>query len=841
MPSPANKQAAPGTKDCSDARHGSAGTNATTTREKPSTPPPTLETELRSLVHEYELDQNFPQDVLKRAREYLAAKARNDSDEEAAQSILDEFLTQKDLILNNSPYSEVRAVVDPTDDPTLPVGTFRVFLLGTLFTLAGTALHQFFSLRMPSIAITTYIVQLLALPMGTVMTKWLPERTFGKGWWQFSLNPGPFSQKEHLLIAMMANVSFGGTSSGAYIVTIIQVLKLDVFFGETVLANSIPWQVTTLLATQLMGYGCAGMTRRFLVYPPAMIWQRPLATIALTKALYKDNGQSAQESAHGWTISRYRFFFVCFAAMFAWYWVPNYLFEGIALFNWPTWISPGNVTLAIIAGSSCGLGLNPFPTLDWNIATYLVDPIVSPLFTLLNFAAGMAISGFFIAPAMYFSNVWNAGYLPINSNRAYDNTGAPYNVRRILNPDLTFNETAYNEYSIPWISTTQTIHYAAYLTVYVAVVVHIVLFFGKDIKTGVVSAWKRIKRADQFPDVHNRLMAVYPECPQWWYLIVLVISFLLACCSVLLWPTVTPVWAICLALIFNLALQVPVGMLAAITNIEVPLSILAQVIGGYALEGKVIPNMVFRMFAYITTSQSLNFISDLKMAHYAKIPPRWAFAAQIYATVLSGFVALGVNHWVLRNVADLCTNVQKDRFFCPWTHSYFQSSILWGVIGPRRLFGPGAHYNPITYAIPVGIVLPIIAYFAIKRWPTSLWRSVNIPIFLAGPLGWAPYNWSYMQGPVVLGLLFNYFIKRRYKVWWERYAYVMACAFGTAIGVSGLVMFFGLQMPDIRLDWWGNQVGRAGVDKGGFLGVDGKPLQCVNLPIPPEGHFASGL
>lgn len=792
---------------------------------------------LHALVEEYSFDQNFPTNIIDRAREYLENRNDGNEDPELAQKLIDDFHTQKDLMINNSAYPEVRAVVDPTDDPTLPVDTFRVFFMGTIFTIGGTAIQQFFSLRMPSIAISTYVVQLLSMPLGLLMAKWLPERIFRLGPLHFTLNPGPFNQKEHILVAMMANVAFGGHSTGAYIVSIIQVLKLDRFYGEKVLSNSIPWQITTLLATQLIGYGCAGMARRFLVYPPAMIWQKPLANIALTKALYKDNGRDAGVNANGWTMSRYRFFVLSFTAMFVWYWIPNYLFQGLALFNWITWISPGNVTLALIAGSTCGLGINPLPTLDWNIATYLGDPIVTPLFTLMNFSCGMAIMGFLIVPFMYFNNVWDAGYFPINGNKLYDNTGKFYDVQRVLKADLTMNETAYYEYSVPLVTTTQITNYAAFFTLYAAIPVHMYLWHRKDITNGLRSIWNKKKRSEEFNDVHNRLMSAYPECPHWWYLVVLAISFTLACISVSLWPTGMPIWGIVVALIFTFVLQIPIGMLAAITNMELSTGILAMVIGGHVLEGKTIPNMIFKMFSYMSTSQSLNFVSDLKLAHYAKIPPRCAFKAQVYATVLAGFVALGVNHWVLRNIPNLCEAKQEDRFTCPSTHSYFMSSILWGVVGPRRMFGIDGPYRAVCYAIPLGVVLPIAVYYAAKRWPRSFWRNVNIPVFMAGPLGWSPYNWSYMQGTVVLALFFNFYIKRRCKAWWEMYAYVLTSSFMAAIGLSGLVMFFALQRLNIRLDWWGNRIATQGVDQGGFFDANNSTVRCSNLAIPERGYF----
>lgn len=805
------------------------------TAEESPPRPSNLSSTLKLLVQEHEHDQNFPHEILDRARTYLQTSRDDEKDEELARAIFEEFQTHKDLVINNSPYPEVRAVVDPIDDPTLPVVTFRVVILGTVFTILATAINQFFSLRMPSIGVSIYVVQLLTKPLGALMAKWLPKkvfRIFGK---EFSLNPGEFSQKEHILITIMAN------SGGAYVVAIVQVLKLDRFYGERILSKSIPWQIITLLSTSFLGYGCAGMARRFLVYPPSMIWQGCLGILALTKALYNDDGKDIGETANGWTMSRYKFFVVTFGGMFVWYWFPNYIFEGIALFNWPTWISPGNVTLALIAGSTCGLGLNPLPTLDWNIATYLGDPIVTPLFTLMNFATGMAVVGFLVAPLMYFNNVWESGYLPINGNLIYDNSGQIYNVSRILNPDFTLNQTAYYEYSVPLLTTTQILNYFAYFSTYAAIPVHIFFWHGKDIANGVKAVWSKKSREDEFEDVHNRLMAVYPECPQWWYLVTLVVSLALAIVSVTAWPTGMPVWGIFLALLFTVILQVPIGMLAAIANFYVPTTILSMVIGGYVLEGQAIPNMIFKMFSFMTTTQSISFIADLKLAHYAKIPPRWVFAAQVYSTCLAGIVALGVNHWALDNVENVCEMGQKDRFTCPFTHSYFMSTVIWGVVGPRRLFGTEGPYRAVAYAMPFGAVLPVAIYFLIKRWPKSFWRNINVPILMAGPLGWAPYNWSYMQGTVVLALVFNFFIKRRYLGWWERYAYILTSSFTAAIGVSGLVMFFMLQSPGVELNWWGNQIAGQGVDQGGFLDAAGMPVRCANLRIPEKGFFDVGF
>ncbi|PFH63117.1 hypothetical protein XA68_17761 [Ophiocordyceps unilateralis] len=793
-----------------------------------------LTASLQELLEKHELDQNFPSHLLNGARDFLRRRQAGERTEDGHQ-LMASFNEYSELVRNSSPYMEVRAVVDVTDDPSIPVGTFRVFLLGTFFSAAGSAMHQFFSLRLPGISISTFVVQLLAMPLGVAMARWLPKnRRLGYGRFTFNLNPGDFSQKEHLLIAMMANVSLGSP----YVVAIVQVLKLDLFYGEKVLSHSIPWQMLTLVSTQLLGYGCAGLTRRFLVYPPSMIWPRTLATLALTKALRRESGPSSWKLTE---MTRYRFFMVAFAAMFVWFWIPNYFFESLRLFNWPTWFSPGNTTLALVVGSTCGLGLfNVLPTFDWNTATSLGDPIVTPLFTLLNFAAGMALSALIILP-MYFGNFMNAGFLPINNNKIYDNSAEIYDVQSILTPELTLDEEAYLNYSIPYLSTTLVVQMVAIFVVYVAVPVHVFLYFRRDIAAGLRAAWSRKPREEEFDDVHNRLMSAYPEVPHWWYGVVLLLSFTLACVSVSAFPTGMPIWGIVVAVSFTMLLQIPIGMLLAISNIEVSTSILAFLIAGFAMEGKVLENLIFKMYSFMSTSQSLHFAGDLKLAHYAKIPPRWAFGAQIYATLLGGFVALGVNHWSLDNIKDVCQEGQAERFICPHTHSFFVSSVLWGAIGPRRLFGSDGPYRGVLYFLPLGIIIPLAAWYLVRRWPNSWLRHFNAPIFLAGPVAWAPLNLSYMQGTVALALFFNRYIKNRYPAWWTKYAYVLAASFSAATGVAALFIFFGLQRWNIKIDWIGNNIASQGVDQGGFLTANGTKLKCANLHLQPGETFASGF
>jgi hypothetical protein len=66
--------------------------------------------------------------------------------------------------MQNSPYAEVRAVVDNHDDPDLPANTFRSWVIGTIFVAAGGFINQFFSIRNPDIGVGSNVAQLLCVP-----------------------------------------------------------------------------------------------------------------------------------------------------------------------------------------------------------------------------------------------------------------------------------------------------------------------------------------------------------------------------------------------------------------------------------------------------------------------------------------------------------------------------------------------------------------------------------------------------------------------------------------------------------------------------------------------------
>lgn len=75
------------------------------------------------------------------------------------------------------------------------------------------------------------------------------------------------------------------------------------------------------------------------------------------------------------------------------------------------------------------------------------------------------------------------------------------------------------------------------------------------------------------------------------------------------------------------------------------------------------------------------------------------FCSQVLATVVAGTVQLGVQAWMFTNITDICRPDQVDGFICPGTEVFGTASIIWGVIGPARVFSKGQTYYGACFII----------------------------------------------------------------------------------------------------------------------------------------------
>ncbi|KAL2245032.1 UNVERIFIED_CONTAM: Oligopeptide transporter 3 [Sesamum indicum] len=691
---------------------------------------------------------------------------------------------------------EVALVVPETDDPTLPVMTFRAWVLGLASCIILIFLNTFFIYRTQPLTISAILMQIGVLPIGKFMAATLPTKQYTVfGRWSFSLNPGPFNIKEHVIITVMANcgVSIGG--GDAYSIGAITVMKA--YYKQSV---NFLCALLIVLTTQILGYGWAGMLRKYLVDPVEMWWPSNLAQVSLFRALHEK-----ETKAQGMT--RMKFFLIFMAASFAYYLFPGYLFPILTFFSWVCWAWPHSITAQQIGSGYHGLGVGAF-TLDWaGISAYHGSPLVTPFSSILNVMIGFIMFIYIIVPICYWKfNTFDAHKFPIFSNQLFTSSGHKYDTTKILTPQYELNIPAYEKYSKLYLSPLFALSIGSGFARFTATLTHVALFHGSDIWKQSKSAVKNVKL-----DIHAKLMKSYKQVPQWWFLILLVGSIVLSLLMTFVWKedVQLPWWGMLFAFGLAWIVTLPIGVIQATTNQQPGYDIIAQFIIGYVLPGKPIANLLFKIYGRISTIHALSFLADLKLGHYMKIPPRCMYTAQLVGTLVSGTVNLAVAWWMLGSIENIC-DVEALHPESPWTcpkfRVTFDASVIWGLIGPERLFGPGGLYRNLVWLFLIGAVLPVPVWILSKIFPDKKWIPlINIPVISYGFAGMPPATPTNIASWIITGTIFNYFVFKYRKTWWQRYNYVLSAALDAGTAFMGVLLFFALQNEGKNVNWWGSK------------------------------------
>ena len=255
---------------------------------------------------------------------------------------------------------------------------------------------------------------------------------------------------------------------------------------------------------------------------------------------------------------------------------------------------------------------------------------------------------------------------------------------------------------------------------------------------------------------------------------------------------------------------------------------LVQLIVGFALPGNGLALMFIKAFGYNINGQAQNYISDQKMGHYLKIPPRAVFRTQMFSILIASFLGLAVLNFQIANIANYCAPNNTQKFTCPGATVFYNASILWGVIGPKKVFG--GLYPILQWCFLIGFLLafPCIAFK--KYGPKKYTKYFQPTLMVGGFVFYAPYNLSFFTGGVYISTMFMWFLKSRYLAWWQKYNFVLSGAMDAGVAFSAIIIFFAVQYKDKSLDWWGNNVIWRGIEG---MGGQGR----LNAADAPEGYF----
>ncbi|KHC54333.1 OPT family small oligopeptide transporter [Candida albicans P75010] len=637
---------------------------------------------LEKNIKEHETDVNIPENDLilwkelvemsdKHTKAELQEKLGNNSsssvegektgDVEQGHEIVDwglQVRLEAVLVAYWSPYPEVRAVTFPYDDPTIPVETFRVYLIGIIWTAIGAVINQFFTERQPAITLAMAVVQVFLYPSGLLCEWFLPKWKFKIWKYTIDLNPGPYTYKEQMLATIFCGVTGGSTS---YVSSNILMQKSEIFYDNKWV--DFGYQVLLILSTNFLGVGFAGIMRKFAVYPTKAVWPSILPGLALNKTL----------------------------------------------------LTPAKK-----------------------------EEIGPPFYS----AANLVVYGAFFA--IYpFHFVYEIG---MNYDQMWDACTSFWRVIK------DFRKSTY----------------------------------------------------DGFDDPHSTMMRAYPEVPEWAYLIIVVISLVLAILCVKLYPAQTPVWGIFFALGINFIFLIPLTTIYARTGFAFGLNVLVELIVGYAIPGNGLALAFIKALGYNIDAQAQNFVNDLKQGHYAKLPPRAVYRVQLLSIFISSFIQLGILNFQINGIKDYCKPGNTQKFTCPGGRTFFSASVLWGVIGPKKVFN--GLYPVLAWCFLIGFLLAFPC-IAIKKYaPRKYVKYFEPSIVIGGFLKYAPYNLSYYIPGVYVSYAFMSYIKRKYEAWWQKYTYVLSTGLNAGIAFSSIIIFFAVMYHEKDINWWGNTVMYSGVD-----------------------------
>ncbi|KZT63319.1 OPT superfamily oligopeptide transporter [Daedalea quercina L-15889] len=727
-----------------------------------------------SLPNESWLSKDDTIDRLRVSSEIPLLSSADDIPDEAA-------LTEEPRV--QEPYEVALKVLTTVDYPELSAVTFRSIFLGIGFSAFGAVLAQIYYFKPQNLSVSALLLLILSFALGNAMHSLLPSKGVFK--W---INPGPFNIKEHAAIVIMASTA--STSA-----TAIQVIAVQELFYDHSMNAGVA--IFTLLASQLIGYGFAGLLQDVLVKPTKCFWPASIQTANLFQALHYDRQMSSK---------RVRLFWIVFGVLFCWEIVPEWIFPvltGISIFCLADNHSP--VIRNIFGGASSNEGMGMLQLcLDWNIISSLC--FWAPLSYQLNIDIGIFLAYTMMA-AIYYGNVWGSLSFPFMSQSLYTSNGTIYDQTAILT-NGKFDPVKYAELGPAYLSGTFVWGLISSNLSLGALFTHVCLWHWKDLKPFIQSLNPRSRVEVVVNDPHWEKMKAYKQIPRWWYVLVLIGAYATAQATNYTGHSGLPWWALTVVLLISFTLTTLYGILDALIGFASNATAFYEMITAYLVPGDPVANMYGSLYGGQPMVQAFAFLGDLKLGQYVKLAPRVTFCMQMAGTVVGGILNYVVALSIIDTQRDALLSVSGTRLWSGLNiEIYNTSAVAWGALGPH-MFNGQALYRMVPISLAIGLFLPLPFYIAHRVWPNVGFQYFNTSVILqySGDI-YGGIN-SYINTSMVIGLFTQWWVRTRYPRWFVKYNYLVAAAMDAGTQVIIFILnfaLFGAAGTAISFpQWWGN-------------------------------------
>ncbi|KAJ9143494.1 OPT oligopeptide transporter [Pleurostoma richardsiae] len=712
---------------------------------------------------------------------------KNSSEEDQYDFTSEEFASIPEL---------VRDVVSFEDDPKLPVITFRSVLLSAVFCIAGSVVSQLSYFRTTTAPFPVFFVILASAPLGRLLARVLPDYKVPLGRWSFSLNPGPFSVKEHAIIGIAANAGSQGQWA-TYLPT-----NAALYYGITMkpaVALFYGW------GASLLGFSFAAMVRKILIDDPEFIFPLSLQQVTLYRSMQgKSELHAAKEK------KRMRVFWIILLATFVWQFLPEYIFPFLAALAPLCWFASRNHKVNFLGAGRGGAGLLNI-TLDWSNITSTV--ITYPYSVQVIVFVAFVLTTWILIPVAYFGNLWGSPTYNIMSNGVFQKNGSTYPVDYMIYTDAKgvqhVNETRYHEIGLAYSGAQYMWDIFMWYASYISSFVWCGLFLGPRIK----ALWKARRNLQHFhKDRLSRIIQQYPGLTWWEWVLLTLIPIIILLVIVVTNSVWMSTFTYFVALGFGAAATLPMSLVYAISGYSIKVGLFNELIYGYMIEAKGSSRHPLGQLAYRIISGNVWYdarvvLEDQKIGHYLHLPPRDVIGMQIVANMIALPVNYGVMRWVIASKFDYVSGRKVDPQG-QWTgqdfKSYNTAGIQYALVGPKRLFASPV-FTPLLYGFLAGAAAPLIIWLLHKRFPRARFDLWNTTIFFASA---ATFYGNLSTGPFtafLIGTFFNFYLYRYRHEFWKRWAYITGAAMDTGYNANLLFIFIFLGTTGaVMVNWWGN-------------------------------------
>lgn len=687
----------------------------------------------------------------------------------------------------------LRETVPLQDDHTIPVLTFRYFLLSTLFVIPGAFIDTMNSYRTTSAAYSIFFVQIVSHWAGKWLAKTLPNKRVRIFGFKFDLNPGPWSIKETAMITITANSGATGNLATSAI------SLADLHFGETV--NPMV-ALAFMFAIVFVGYSYAAICKNLLLYDPQYLWPQALMQTTLLQSQAKSDNESRDGS------KQMKVFFAVLLGVAVWQLFPEFIFPMTSSLAVLCWMAPYNETINFIGSGMGGMGVFNF-SLDWaNITSSIM---LYPYWIQVIQFVGFVIGAWILIPVVKWGNlgIFDGGLM---SPSLFLGNGTLYPVKELLTEDLQFNATAYELYGPVHLGAQRAWNIFFDYAAYISGILWVVLFGYDKFKLAYDNLINKNHEKVLYTDRINKLQAKYREVPILWYVTLFLISFGTLMSIFVSGEMFMPWWCCLVALIMGSIIVTPLAWLYALSNFQLAIGTFNELVYGYIMQNVKYKHpagaLVFGSIAGDAWYRAQYHLQCMRLGFYIHLPPRAVFFSQLYGELIGIPINYFALRWVLSSKRHFLDGSVQDPLH-QWTGQAITIShtnaIQYVVLGPSKLF---TNYPLLPYGFVLGLVAPFILFALYKKFPASkfnfnLWNTTVLFSTMStfyGNLS-TGYLSRFIGGTVTMYWAFNY--KHKY---WKKYNYILAAAFDTGYNLAILLIFVlvatgtVMQMPH----WWGN-------------------------------------